>query len=193
MKIVVFDFDKTLIKEDSLTKLFIKLSIKKPIFLILFLTLACFYKLNLISNDYMKRTLLKNIIGESSEISSILNKNIVFKHTVLLNILLYHLKKGDLCIISSGTIREILEKYIKDFDLIYNNIFLSSSEYYNLNSKLKYYNNFGVNKLDSLKKMGYQEIDILFTDDLKADRPLLSISKSVYLMSNLRLTSVKSI
>jgi phosphoserine phosphatase len=112
----------------------------------------------------------------------------VFKHTVLLNILLHHLNKGDLCIISSATISEILEKYVKDLNLNYKNLFLSSSEYFNVKSNLKYYNNFGINKVESLKKMGHLEIDIFFTDDLKADSPLLSMSKSVYLISNLRLS-----
>ena len=190
MKIVVFDFDKTLIEDDSMTKLFLKLTLKNPLLLVLFIFIAFCYKLGIISNYYLKRILLKKIIGDSTQLMSILNKNVVFKHTVLLNIMRYHLHKGDICIISSASILEILQKYVKDLNLNEKNIYLSASEYYNDNLHFTYYNNYGMNKVNSLKSMGYKEIDILFTDDLKADRPLMSISKSVYLMSNLRLSKV---
>jgi hypothetical protein len=190
VKIVVFDFDKTLIQNDSLTSLFLNISKKNPIYFLIFIALAIFYKLGIITNASLKKTLFKLLIKDKNQIYELINTIIIFKNTMLLDILRFHLDKGDLCIISSGTINEILEKYISDLNLIHPKLLLSSSFYYGSNNEMKYYNNYGVNKIYGIRRLGYSHIDIFFTDNVYADLPLMSISSSVYKISNLKLTKV---
>lgn len=180
MRIVVFDFDKTLIKGDSLTQLFLKESLRKPLGLIYFFLLVFLYKIGTLSNTFLKYRMLIFLFNDEAHILKSIENNIKFNKTVVLDILKYHIEQGDCCIISTASLDTIVLKFLNIYSISNSNVILSPSTLSFPNDKLILNNNFGVNKLHELSKIGFDKFDILFTDDLHSDKYLVHASKKIF-------------
>jgi phosphoserine phosphatase len=190
MRIVVFDFDKTLIVNDSLTQLFLKESLKKPTIFVFFLISTFLYKLNLLSNTSLKNIMLKFLFKDEHELLKSINSNIRFTKTLVLEILRYHLAKGDCCIISTASLDPIVRNFVDCFTLNHSNLIVSASTFNYHNGRLFFNNNYGKNKIEELSILGKERFDILFTDDLRADKHLANAAKKVINIKGNKITLI---
>ena len=178
MRIVVFDFDKTIVVNDSLTQLFLREAFKKPVVMLFYLFLVTLYKLRLLSNGTLKLVMFKLLFKSEQDLLESIG-NITFSQTQVLDILIYHLEKGDSCIISTASLDLIVENFKDFFNLKYNNLIISASNVNFSGDRIFLRNNYGKSKVENLLILGIQDYDILFTDDLRSDKYLANQANMV--------------
>jgi len=188
MPTVVFDFDKTLTKKDTVlgfllfatNKNFISLRLLALIFF------AVLHKLKLINNDLLKQKginlFLKDISEETiklraKEYASGIGLNDVYR-TVFCT-------QYPTAIIATASFEDYVKPLCKD-SLV-------------LGAKLKYTNGkvsgleqnaYGIQKTALLQEHGIKQIDIFYTDSF-SDQPLMDIATEVYLVENDRIKKIK--
>ena len=188
MPTVVFDFDKTLTKRDTVMGFLVMASGKRliPFRILILLFFAVLHNLGLIDNDRLKKTgidlFLKGMTERSIkqkaeayaagiELSGIYGSEFVSKYP------------GAIIVTAS------FEDYIRP--LCRDNLLLSAKlEYTNgLVSGLKQ-NAYGSQKAALLEKHGINRVDIFYTDSFN-DRPVLDMATVVYLVKNNDIKKIK--
>jgi len=178
--IIVFDFDKTLTKKDTLFGFFLECSRNDlfiPIKLILWLISVILNQARVISNTSFKKIcVLIFIKGKSKQ--EINRCSLRYAKKIKFN-KIYHsifIKKNNPYIVSASFRDYIRPLFPK------NRIVCSELEYRkNFVTRLKK-NCYGIQKKKELNRLGIYEIDELYTDSF-SDLPLAKISKNVYLVN----------
>lgn len=178
--IIVFDFDKTLINEDSLFGYYKQVYGQTPMFIIkryiLFL-FAVLYKIKLINNTQLKRVgvgfflkgkSVKEIMYHANEYAKKLRLNEIHNEYFL-----KHLNNDDQCFVVSAGLHEYISRLYASKFVLASKLAYRDGIVCGLESNL-----YGKNKVIELKKLGYNEVDILYTDSF-ADKPLMAIAKKV--------------
>lgn len=196
---IVFDFDKTLTKKDTLLGFYSICNSNKIIFCFkrfVYFFFQLFHKLKIIDNDYLKKLGIllflkgksKNFIdSQSIKYSSEIELNKVFDKYFKSN---YYKNVNDIIVISAS-----FECYIKPlFDLSEISVFGSQLKYSNDNIVEGInINLYGKNKkkfvLNDLKE---EMIHKLYTDSI-SDLPLASISKDIVLIKNNQEHQIKNV
>jgi len=184
-KIIVFDFDKTLINYDStfaFYKFCIKKSISRKILIPIYLLLKVLSRLNIISVKKEKEIGLF-LFCPKDKIMFIL-KCKKFSETIKLNTLykqqyLRHLKNNDIIIIASASFKYYLKQ------LFPNKIIIGSTIKFNKSGQIIGIKNhpFKKEKSDIIKSMGYSKIDEFYTDS-KNDKPTSLLADKTYWVKN---------
>ena len=187
----LYDFDKTLTRNDSFFQ-FIKFYIKndkKYWKIAIFLFFGLLFKIGVINNFYFKNFIIKNYFKNKKKIDiENLAYNFYLSNSVVLNSLYDKINDNseDINIVSSAS-PEIYLKYFFSKKTIVIGTKLKFSKDNICMGIIK--NNYGINKLISLKNKGFNEIDNLYTDSY-SDRPLMKISKKTYIVSNGKINKV---
>jgi phosphoserine phosphatase len=181
---VVFDFDKTLTKKDTLLDFF-KFCGKKDVFYFLkvpiYFMLMVFAKLKIIDNLALKNCGIKLFLSNFSE-NQLAEIAVEYSQTIQLSAVYYgeFLKKYNqpTTIISSAS----FALYIKP--LFPNNIVVASEILFVDGRPEKVlFNCYGDEKRMKIEKSGIHNIDILFTDNI-SDLPLVKIANNIFLVKN---------
>jgi len=183
----IFDFDKTLIKEDSF-RLFSFLASDNFWEKIKVLFLAICHKLNLISNSFYKESVLRTVWVPKDkrrkelflEQFYIALKRIENKR--VLNALNTHLDSGDKVVVISASPLFYLEPYVR---LWSDNIEVLGSKYREIEGESKFFNLYGDQKVlcakTIIKKMK-PNIVCVYTDHI-SDLPLIKLADRVKLIN----------
>lgn len=180
--IIVFDFDKTLTYKDTLYGFYEAVSGDTPSFkvkYVLFLFIAILAKVKLISNDSLKKFGIKLFLKGKHK-NKINKKGKEYASSIKLNrIYSEDFKKipSKNKIIVSASFEEYLKPVFPD------HLIIGSKILFDKNGRVKGLdrNLYGERKLTFLHYTGVEYIDVLYTDSY-ADKPLMEISKCVYLV-----------
>lgn len=200
---IVFDFDGTIINDDSFVALKIYLYKQSSLYKkILVRILDFLYMHKMISNTSYKQWIIKLLVkGMKKEvlirISSEIAHNIISQNRVndfILNNLVKNLQDGHEVIIVSASPTELVKKILEDiffkygFAEIFKLVKVYGSEFlYDFdNETIKGLKNnlYKENKLFLLKKLGWNYIDIFYTDSIESDKPLIDIAKVCFLVKS---------
>lgn len=183
-KIIVFDFDKTLTYRDTLFGFYISISEKDykfPLKICFYFFLMFLFKIQIISNDYLKKQGFKIFI-KNKELTSLENKAKLYANSIKFNNLFnsFDFKNIDHKIIVISASYEIYLKYIFN-----ENIEVIGSKFKIVNGlasefDFNCYSNF---KSKILKYHGYEKIDVLYTDSF-SDFSLAKLSHSINIVKN---------
>jgi phosphoserine phosphatase len=178
---VVFDFDKTLTKEDTLVGFYRETSISRTTFnvkLPLLWMAAIFYKIGFISNDTLKKIgvwlYLKGLKKEdikkfALKYSSKIKLNEIYKNDFL------NYPPEDVIIISAS-----FEDYLKPIFSNYK-VVGSTLEYDGETLVGMSTNMYGNRKKEWLSNRNIENVEVFYTDSL-SDQPVIEISATVYLV-----------
>jgi phosphoserine phosphatase len=192
-KIIVFDFDKTLTYEDTLLEFYIycsKKNIKFPLKILIYFFLMIFFKLKLVSNDYLK---LKgfNVFLRGLKVSYLEDKAKKFASRIKFNELYksynFNIKDKRIVIISASY--ELYLKYIFS-----NNVEILGTTFNSDNGIAKEFNFncYSTNKIFILNKNGIININTFYTDSY-SDKSVAEISNEVIIVNKNKLIKCKSI
>jgi HAD superfamily phosphoserine phosphatase-like hydrolase len=178
--IVAFDFDKTLIDHDSLFGFYKRVHGDSSMFKIkryCLLFFAVLYKLGILSNTRLKQigvdlfvqgTAQDKIESLASSYAKDLQLNAIYTDFFLL-----HKKQNHHCLVVSAGFLEYIQKCFPD------DVVLASELAYNKGAVSGIKTNlYGMEKVHKLQKLGFDKIDVFYTDSY-ADKPLMEISKKV--------------
>jgi len=188
MPIVLFDFDKTLTKKDTVLGFLVMVSGKRFISfrILILLFFAVLHKLGLISNDRLKKTgiglFLKGmpealVKQRAQEYAAGIELNNIYKNEFLLKY------PGAIVVTAS------FEDYVR----------LVCPDNLVLGAKLDYRNGlvsglaqnaYGPQKVELLSKEGISRADIFYTDSF-SDQAVMDISTAVYLVKNNDIKKIK--
>lgn len=181
-KIIVYDFDKTLTYKDTLLDFFkfiAKKNIYYPFKLLIYFIFMVLCKFRIVSNSrlkeigvslFLKGLTKEKFIEDSKKYAKVIKLNATYKKSSFD-------KKNEYYIVSAS-----FEDYIKPLFPEYVNIIASKIEYRdNLVKSLKI-NCYGYKKVEILKNIGIDKIDLLFTDSF-SDYPLATISNKIVVVS----------
>jgi phosphoserine phosphatase len=180
---IVFDFDKTLINKDSLFGFYKQVHGQTLLFDIksYFLILcAFFYKIKLINNTqlkhigvnlFLKGRSLKEIVQHADEYAKKLKLNEIHEQYFV-----NHQNNNEKCLIVSAGLYEYISRLYSSELVLASKLAYRDGIVCGLESNL-----YGKKKEVVLKKLGYNEIDILYTDSF-VDKPLMAIAKKVYVV-----------
>lgn len=181
-KIIVYDFDKTLTKNDTLLSFFI-FNEKRNFFFFMklctYFFLMVFAKVKIISNyklkDYGVKIFLRNLTQKESN-----HKFFYFKDHIKFNFLYNKtdFSKQNIYIVSAS-----FEEYLRPIFSENIKILASTLTYENNRIKALKFNCYGRNKLKRLEGEDISEIDLFYTDSM-SDLPLVKISKRIILIKN---------
>lgn len=181
-KIVVYDFDKTLTKRDTLFGFFVfneKYNISFFLKTFLYFCLMVLSKFKIISNFKLKdmgiKLFLKNLKKED------LNYKIKnYKEKIEYNFLYEKVdfSENNIYIISASFEDYLREIFPKNINVIGSKLKIDS-----LGIKGLEFNCYGKNKVEILKEMGIDKIDIFYTDSM-SDLPLVNISEETILIKD---------
>ena len=181
-KIIVYDFDKTLTKKDTLFGFFI-FNAKKSIgfyFKILYYFLSMILaKTNFISNRSLKNIGIKLFLSNLGK-EQLRHKFINYKSQISFNFLFDELKYNEKCdyyIISAS-----FEEYVRPIFPNFVNVFGSTISYKNNIAYSLLFNCYKKNKVQLLQQKGLTKIDVLFTDSF-SDYALAKMAKKIFIVS----------
>lgn len=178
---IVFDFDKTLINEDSLFGFYKQVHGQTPLFDIkryFFILCAFFYRIKLINNTqlkligvnlFLKGRSLKEIVQHSDEYAKKLKLNEIHKQYFV-----KHQNNNDKCLIVSAGLHEYISRLYSSELVVASKLAYRDGIVCGLESNL-----YGEMKVIELKRLGFNQINILYTDSF-VDKPLMAIAKKVY-------------
>jgi len=189
---IVFDFDKTLTKKDTLTSFYLhvygyKLSIVHKLFI--YNIHRILLKLRLITNDDLKE-LGVSLFLKGKPIELIAAKSVEYAQKINLNHLYsdYDFKNidEDIFIISAS-----FEMYLKH--LFPDNVKVYGSTLNVVDNKVYdlEFNCFSWSKIKVLNDLGITTIDVLYTDSL-SDLPLATIAAKIFIVNNERVIKVNN-
>jgi phosphoserine phosphatase len=196
MKIVIFDFDKTLTKNDTFNGLILylvkrlrnKYFFEKILYYFVFLFFIFLVKVKVISVLNFKLKLINLVFPLFDNIEFELDlycSKIQINQTVNEFYKKLNKKKDVLIIIVSGSFSAIIKK-------IYDQSIVIGLEY-EYDCKNEEYkiilHPYGINKLVELNKLNIKNIDILFTDSL-TDMPLILNSKVTYFVRGSKIKKI---
>lgn len=188
MPTVVFDFDKTLTKKDTVLGFLLAASDKGliPVRRVIFLFFAVLHKFRLIGNDRLKQAGIGLFLQGMDE-QTIRQKATVYAAGISLNSIYnteFITKYPGAIIVTAS-----YEDYVKP--LFENNLLLAARLAYS-NGKVSglAQNAYGKQKVELLNKTGIGKVDIFYTDSF-SDRPLMDISTVVYLVENNSIKKIK--
>lgn len=182
----VFDFDKTLTSKDTLAGFYKAVTNNRVIYSFkrtLLIAVAILYKLKFIDNTRLKK-LGVWIFLNGVDKGEINNAALRYGESIILNDVYYkrflELSKNDRCIISAS-----FEEYL---NVIFPDelVFGSKLEYSNGKVIGLFLNMYAENKIGPLHDLGIKSIEALYTDSM-TDKPLMSISNKIYIVSNGRI------
>jgi phosphoserine phosphatase len=188
MPTVVFDFDKTLTKKDTVLGFLLAATNKKfkSLRLLILILFAVLHKLKLIGNDQLKKKgielFLKGIPEEmikakAKEYAESIETNNVYK--TIFN------KTYPDAIIATASFQEYVQYLCK------NNLILAAKlEYTNGKVSGLQQNAYGSQKVILLNKHGISRVDIFYTDSF-SDQPVMDISTLVNLVENDTIKKIK--
>ena len=188
MPTVVFDFDKTLTKKDTVMGFLLMASDKNhiPIRRLILLFFAVLHKLRLINNDRLKKTgiflflkgLPETVIKQKAAVyASKIELNDIYKQEFEL--------KYPAAIIVTASFEDYVKPICKD------NILLAAKlEYTNGIVSGLQQNAYGPQKVELLNKHGINRVDIFYTDSF-SDGPVMDISTVVYRVKNNGIKKIK--
>ena len=188
MPTVLFDFDKTLTKNDTVMGFLITAS-DKPLNhfrVVILLFFAVLHKFKIINNDKLKKKGIDLFLKGMPE-AVIKQKAETYAAGIELNNIYkteYALKYPGAIIVTAS-----FEDYVRP--LCKNNLLVASKlEYTNgLVSGLQQ-NAYGSNKVELLNKQGINRADIFYTDSF-SDQAVMDISDTVYLVKNNDIKKIK--
>ncbi len=183
-KLVVFDFDKTLTKKDTIFGYYRAVSgddllfkLKYPFFLLI----AILAKLKIISNNslkslgvkfYLKGSKKEELERAGAEYAKTIEPNKIYSNE-------FQNYKEENVIVISASFEEYLKPFFPDCKIAGSEIAYSENGTC-LGLKRNMY---GTKKVEWLKEQGFNTVDIFFTDSF-SDQPLMEISSTVYLVKN---------
>ena len=191
--IIIFDFDKTLTDYDTLLGFYRSASNSKGIFAfkkLIFSLFSLCYKLKIINNDVLKSIgIIFFLYGkQKKEILKIAKE---YSKNIKLNKLYYNnfmdsINSNKVLVVSAS-----FEEYL--IHLFPQDILIASQIKYSSNGRVVGLerNIYGEKKKIALAKNNIKNIDILYTDNL-SDKPLMEISKTIYLIKNGEIFLVKN-
>ena len=188
MPVVVFDFDKTLTKQDTVMGFLESASVKPlvPLRKWVMLCWAVLHKLKLISNNRLKQAGVKLFLeGMSSEM--IRQKAEQYASGIQLNDLYrseYLLEYPEAIIATAS-----YEDYVKP--LFGKSLILGARLAYKddvVSGLLR--NAYGAQKVNLLREQGIAKVDIFYTDSF-SDQAVMDISETVYLVKNNSIKKIK--
>lgn len=188
MPVVVFDFDKTLTKQDTVMGFLESASGKRlvPLRKMIMLCWAVLHKLKLISNDRLKQAGVQLFLqGMTRE--AISNKAKSYAESIELNDFYqteYLLKYPDAIIATAS-----FEDYVQP--LFEKNLILGARLAYEKEVVSGLSGNaYGKQKVSLLEQHGITKVDVFYTDSF-SDRALMDISEVVYLVKNNSIKKIK--
>jgi phosphoserine phosphatase len=182
---IVFDFDKTLTYKDTLFGYFIYCANKKKaifyVYLVIYIFVLVLAKFDYFSNEYVKsigiKFFLKNLdIENLNKISREYSKKIRLSEIYYNDYLKYIKDKSINLFVISASFNEYL-KYLFSED----NIIASSMKILNGRPLEINFNCYGTNKVNALKNMNIEKIDVFYTDSI-TDLPLVGMANKIYLV-----------
>jgi len=188
--LVVFDFDKTLTKKDTLFGFYREVDGKNPFFLfkhLILLSAAVLFKFRFINNDRLKKTGVrlflmgksrKKIMAAAQSYSKKIELNKIYREHYS------NLAKEEKVILSAS-----LEEYLK-FLFPGEQVYASTLNYSNDRVKGLTRNLYGDRKKRLLNSFGIDKIICLYTDSYM-DEPLMRISEKVFLVKEDRKIRIK--
>ncbi|MEN3014442.1 MAG: methyltransferase domain-containing protein [bacterium] len=184
-RIVVFDFDGTIIKEDSYIEYLQWISENKPVkILIKILFLA--YRLKFVNNKFFK-FITWNITYkrdyDKKFIEKFINRVNWNKNVMILRSIEAEIERNSKVYVISATPKLIISKFFELLlpDLYPNVTILGSNPFLPRNTLLV--NLRHDNKREILKILGVDYIDDFYTNSIEEDEPLSKISKNTYIVS----------
>jgi len=188
MPTVVFDFDKTLTKKDTVMGFLVMASGKGliPVRVMILLFFAVLHKLGIIANDRLKKIAV-NLFLKGTPEAVIKEKASTYAADIELNNIYkteYALKYPAAIIVTAS-----FEDYVRP--LFGDNLLLGAKLAYRngLVSGLAQ-NAYGPKKVDLLNKHGINQVDIFYTDSF-SDQAVMDISTVVYLIKNNDIKKIK--
>lgn len=192
-KVVVFDFDKTLTYRDTVLDYYVEIARKDDTFLfklMVYISFMILFKLNLITNDYLK---LKgfNLFIKGRTTEYLENRAKKFAKDIRFNNLYksYNFSNEKERIIVISASYEIYLKYIFP-----SNVEIVGTTFYSRNGIAEgfKYNSFSVRKLLLLQSKGISAIACFYTDSY-SDKCLAEISHEIFIVSQDQLVKCESI
>ena len=183
-KIVVFDFDKTLTYKDTLFDFYISIvekNYKLPLKIFCYFFFMVLFKFKLISNDFLKKIGF-NIFIKGKKISFLEDKAKLYvkkiKYNLLFNSFNFENPTQKIIIISASY--EVYLKYIfnKNIEVIASRFIAENGVATEFD-----YNCYSDYKSKILKQLGYNCIDVLYTDSF-SDFSLAKLSDSINIVKN---------
>jgi len=194
MRLVIFDFDGTLTKKDSLGE-FLRYYYKKNIYfkkLLRFLPFFILYKLKILKNDIAKEKLITIFFKDENEFTFkqkarefALNKINSFLNKKVYNEFCKHKKNNDEVIIISASFKCWIDEWAKKEQVKSISTILEIKNH-KLTGKFKTKNCYGIEKVNRLKK----EVDIskyseiISYGDSDGDRYIFEISNKFFKIPN---------
>jgi phosphoserine phosphatase len=185
-KIVVFDFDGTLVQGDTFKILQKSLSnylIRKNVVSFLFFLFLLYFKLILVLCNkrflvYYKTFLIRNIekFNNIDFYQEVISK--LVKHRDVEQKMYQFINESDTkVLIVTGSLQYFVNRLFPNVECI-------ATEFISQSGSVRIIQHpYGVGKVQLLKKAGVLFLDVFFTDSF-ADRPLMDISKEIYYVKN---------
>ena len=191
-KIIVFDFDKTLTYKDTMIGYYIFVSNKGFLFafkMFIYLFYMILAKIKYISNDKLKIKGV-NLFLKDKDMTEIKNKSIDYSKKILLNKLYFNYNFNNLneqiLIVSASFHNYIYPLFPKNVKVIGSELGINKKKIVQLDS-----NCYSEKKVELLKNIGIEKIDVLYTDSI-SDLPLAKISSSIIIVSGNNYTKCSS-
>ena len=188
MPTVVFDFDKTLTKKDTVIGFLLMASDKRliPFRRLILLFFAVLHKFRFINNDRLKQIGIRLFLKGMPE-TVIKQKAVAYAAGIQLNDIYEKefLLKYPGAIIATASFEDYVRPLCKE------NVLLAARLGYTngLVSGIQQ-NAYGSQKVGLLNKQGINRVDIFYTDSF-SDRPVMDISTVVYLVKNNSIEKIK--
>lgn len=177
---VVFDFDKTLTKKDTLTGFYREASARNMFYLKypLLLTAAVLYKCGIISNDSLKKTGVQLYLkgfkkDEIEKIALNYSKKIQLNEIYQKDFLKY---SPDRVIIISASFEEYLKPLFPEYKVIGSTLVYSKNKLTGLSTNM-----YGAKKKEWLLGQNINQVDVFYTDSY-SDQPVIDLSHRVYMV-----------
>ena len=188
MPTVVFDFDKTLTRKDTVTGFLVMASGKPfvPFRILILLFFAVLHKLGIISNDFLKKTGIRLFLKGMPE-NQVKRQAEIYAQKIELNEIYHREYASDYpdAIIATASYEDYVRPLCKSGQLV-----AATLEYIDGKVSGLKQNAYGRQKLHQLNAMGITRIDIFYTDSY-SDRSLMDISTVVYLVKNNGIKKIK--
>ena len=182
MKIVVFDFDKTLTYCDTINQLFLwRINNKHPYYLPLYILLLIATKLNIISVKQLKELCIKILFPSDVDKFNSICRNFapLIKLNEISKILLSEYENGSKVVVLSASPINYLQYLFKNIDII------ATTLKVDINNKIVGIKQhpYGHEKLNILNYYGIEYINEMYYDSV-SDEVLLPISEKAYKIKN---------
>ena len=188
-KIIVFDFDKTLTKNDTIFGFYLYVTKKNLLFpckIVLYVIIILLSKLKLINNTSLKKLGVLFFLS-GLDIDFLKDKSKSYISQIKYNFLFeeFYFDDPNLNILIVSASYEIYLKHIfpKNVRVIGSKLSVAKGKVCGLNS-----NCYSENKLISLKNQGITNIHTFFTDNF-SDKPLASIAERINLVKKNKIIS----